>query len=343
MRGFRGLAVDGSDAVVTDLSQRGLAGVVLFDIDGPSGSRQRNIASLAQVRGLTAALRAAAPGPPPLLAVDQEGGQVCRLKERHGFPPMPSARQLGDGDVAATGRAAAELAETLALAGINMNLAPVVDVDVHDDNPIIGAKARSFSADPEAVAAHAAAFVRAHRARGLLTCLKHFPGHGSSRGDSHVGFTDVTRTWSRRELVPYERLLAEGLVDAVMTAHVFNASLDEQLPATLSAATVNGLLRGDLGFDGVVVSDDLGMGAIAKEYGFEEAVARCLGAGVDLLAVANQTEYDDGVTERVADLIVGLVEARQLDEVRVDEAAERVARLRARLAAAELAAAAGAA
>jgi len=332
LRGLRGFSLADDAAVITDLKQRHLGSVILFDVDGPSGSQERNIESPEQVRDLTDTLRSAAGDLPPLIAVDQEGGLVARLKERHGFPETQSAGALGaSGDPDVTESAAGQLADTLSTAGINLNLAPVVDVDIWGENPIIGSKGRSFSADPDEVAAHAGAFIRAHRDRGILTCLKHFPGHGSSRNDSHAGFTDVTLTWSRDELTPFHQLLDQGLVDAVMTAHVFNAAFDDTHPATMSAAVINGLLRDELGFGGVVISDDLGMGAISKQFGFEEAIARSLGAGVDLLTLANQTTYEDDITERTVDLIVGLVTSGRLPEQRVHEAAERVLRLRQRL------------
>jgi beta-N-acetylhexosaminidase len=340
MRGFRGVAVSDADAVVADLRQRNLGSVVLFDVDGPGGGGERNVRDPEQMRALSDRLRDAARGdgsePPPLIAIDQEGGLVARLKPAYGFPATRSAGDLGaTGDPDVTEAAAGALAQTLVDAGVNMNLAPVVDVDVWGDNPIIGGKGRSFSSDPEEVAAHAAAYIRGHRDRGVLTCLKHFPGHGSSRDDSHVGFTDVTKTWSRDELIPFRRLLDADLVDSVMTAHVFNAAFDETYPATLSPAAIDGLLRDELGFDGVVVSDDMGMGAISKNFGFEEAVARCLNAGVDILALANQTTYEENITEAAVDLIVALVADGRLPEKRVVESAERVMRLRRCLAARE--------
>lgn len=333
MRGFRGLQLTDDAPVLVDLREGNLSSVVLFDVDGPSGTPERNVQSPQQVRALTDSLRAAAGPLPPLIAIDQEGGLVARLKQRWGFPATQSAAALGaSGNPDATEVAAGRLADVLVEAGINLNLAPVVDVDVWGDNPIIGGKGRSYSGDPEEVAAHAGAFIRAHRDRGVLTCLKHFPGHGSSREDSHVGFTDVTRTWSRDELIPFRRLLDQGLVDAVMTAHVFNAAFDETYPATLAPAMINGLLREELGFDGVVISDDLGMGAVSEQFGYEEAVARSLIAGVDLLALANQTTYEDDITERTVHLIVDLVSSGRLPESRVYESAERVQQLRQRLA-----------
>ena len=332
LRGFRGLSLTDDAAVITDLQQRNLGSVILFDVDGPGGVAERNVQSPQQVRALTDSLRAATGSLPPLIAIDQEGGRVARLKERWGFPATRSAGELGaGGDPDGTEAASGALVDVLVAAGINLNLAPVVDVDVWGTNPIIGGKGRSYSADPYEVAAHAGAFIRAHRDRGVLTSLKHFPGHGSSRQDSHVGFTDVTLTWSREELIPFRRLLEQGLVDSVMTAHVFNAAFDKTYPATLSTAMINGLLRDELGFDGVVISDDMGMGAITRQFGFEEAVASSLNAGVDLLALANQTTYEDDITERTVDLIVDLVTSGRLPEKRVHEAAERVLRLRQRL------------
>lgn len=166
------------------------------------------------------------------------------------------------------------LAATLADLGIGLNMAPVVDLCSNPDNPVIAKYERCFSADPNQVSAQAAAYIDAHHQLGVLTTLKHFPGHGSSRSDSHQGFTDITTTWSETELIPYRCLIAGGRVDAIMTAHVFNARLDDCYPATLSKNVITGLLRGELGFDGVVISDDMQMGAIVDHFGFETAIVR---------------------------------------------------------------------
>ncbi len=233
--GFRGFDGTGAAGIIGDIAERGLGGVVLFDIDGPSGqAHPRNVVSPEQVRALTCDLQAAVPRAtslspaqqPLLVAADQEGGQVRRFKERHGFPAAASARELGRrGDLDATREEAATMARSLAACGVNLNLAPVVDLDVNPGNPIIGHKERSYSDDPATVSAHASEFVQAHRREGVCCALKHFPGHGSSEADTHTGFTDVTRTWDEVELLPYERLIREGLAPAVMTAHVFNAHL----------------------------------------------------------------------------------------------------------------------
>jgi beta-N-acetylhexosaminidase len=183
------------------------------------------------------------------------------------------------------------------------------------------------------VAAQARAFIVGMHAAGLLTALKHFPGHGSSVADSHHGFVDVTHTANPEvELAPYRMLLAEDAVDSVMTAHVFNRTLDRRYPATLSTATISGLLRRDLGWRGVVVSDDMRMGAIEKHYGLEDAAVRTVRAGVDLVLVADD-RLPDGTSaaDVVGRALARAIRCGRLRPERVEQALARVAALRARL------------
>ncbi|WP_341359758.1 glycoside hydrolase family 3 N-terminal domain-containing protein [Georgenia sp. M64] len=319
MLGFPGAVLTPDNPVLAELTERHLGSVVLFSAGGAS-----NVASPEQVAALTASLQEAAASP-LLVAVDQEGGRVARLGPTRGFPPTLSARDLGRGDPAATRAASAEMARTLAAAGVTLNLAPVVDVDTYPANPVIGSLGRSFSADPAAVAAHAAAFVQGHHDVGVLTTLKHFPGHGSSRGDTHAGLVDVTATWDAVELEPYRVLVDAGLADAVMVAHVVNTAVDPRYPASLSAATINGLLRGELGYRGVVISDDLLMGAVAREWGFEEAVRRAVLAGTDIVLLASVTH---GARAHAA--ILAMVEAGEVSEARIAASYQRVQALKAR-------------
>lgn len=328
MVGFRGLTLERDNPIVADLRSGRVGGVVLFDHDVPSKTDIRNIASPAQVKALIRDLRSVAPGP-LLVAVDQEGGRVARLKEKFGFPPSPAAGSLGArDDVEATRKAARATAGTLAEAGFDINFAPVVDLDVNPANPVIGGLERSFSADPDVVTRHAAEVVKAHRECGVLTCLKHFPGHGSSRADSHLGFTDVTETWSRKELEPYGSLIGAGLGDSVMTAHVFNAALDPELPATLSAKVVTGLLREGLAFDGPVVSDDMQMKAISANYGFENAILKAIAAGVDILVFANNSVFDPEVAASAFGIIRQAVREEKIGEERIRRSYARIARRR---------------
>ena len=331
MVGFRGLEAGPRSTIIRAVRTGCVGGVVLFDRDVALKSDRRNIRSPRQVQKLIASLQQAA-AVPLLVAVDQEGGRVARLKKKHGFPEMPAARLLGEADdPELTRRHAAATAEALARAGFNLNFAPVVDLDVFPENPIIGAFGRSYSADAGVVVRHARAVIEAHGERRVACCLKHFPGHGSSRRDSHLGFTDVSDTWEPLELEPFRALIAAGLADSVMTAHIFNRRLDPDHPATLSQGTIGGLLRQELGFAGVVISDDLDMKAISAEYDRERALELALNAGNDILLIANNLEHDRNAAERTAAAILGLVAAGRVSEARIDEACGRVLALKATL------------
>lgn len=330
MVGFRGLRVKPEDPIAQAIAAGYVGGVVLFDVDGPSGGQlPRNVASPEQVQALIAEVQALAPTP-LLVAVDYEGGNVARLRPRYGFPETLSPWALGQQGVEATRTQAQAMARLLRELGFNLNLAPVADVCTNPDNPIIARKERCFAADAETVTAHARAFVEAHHAVGVACTLKHFPGHGSSSGDTHQGWVDVTTTWRAEELQPYQVLIAEGLADAVMTAHVFNAVLDGQDPATLSAPTIEGVLRQELGFRGVVISDDLQMRAITRHYTLEEAVRKALLAGVDVLALANNSAeaYDERLAERLVTVIQHLVDEGKVPATRIAEAYRRVTALK---------------
>jgi beta-N-acetylhexosaminidase len=333
--GFRGCRPADCAAIVRDLREHHVGSIILFDQEMAGGTidtarARRNIESPAQVRELIAYLQAQAPRP-LLVSIDQEGGRVNRLKPAYGFPASLSHEELGRlGQPAETYRHAEATARTLADLGINLNLAPVVDLDANPDNPIIKGKGRSFSADPEAVARHAAEFIRAHRAHRVLSCTKHFPGHGSATGDTHLGLVDVTRTWHERELVPFRRLIAAGLADVIMTAHVFNSQLDPAVPATLSRAVLTDLLRGRIGFQGVICSDDMEMKAISSHYGLEVAVPAAVEAGIDLLCFGNNMHYDPDIAAKAAGILARAVESGRIPEARIDASYGRILTLKRR-------------
>ena len=300
--------------------------MILFDRDQLTG-RQRNVVSPAQVRTLTRDLRAAAPGRSIIVSTDQEGGIVTRLGPAHGFPAVASQEKIGSGTRAAAESWADTIATTLADSGLNLNFAPVADLNVNPRSPAIGALHRSFSADPDVVVRMATIEIDAHRAAGVRTTLKHFPGIGSSTTNTDFGVADVTRTWSRKELEPFQRLITGGHADVVMAGHVVNGQLDRDHPASLSRATVTGLLRGELGWDGVVVTDDLQAAAIVQAFGADEAVLLALEAGDDLLLFANQQAYDPRIVDRVVDTVSAAVKSGRLPEGRIDEAWARVQRV----------------
>ena len=257
-----------------------IGGVILF---------ARNIGDPTQVRALTAALHAAAPPEAPLLlAIDQEGGRVQRLRQP--WTEWPPMRVLGERDeLATTAAVAAAIARELADLGIGLDFAPVVDVDTNPNNPVIGD--RSFARAPERVARHASAFITAMQAAGVAACAKHFPGHGDTLTDSHLELPRLEHDLDRLrevELPPFRAAVAAG-VASVMTAHVLFPRLDRARPATL-APEVMQLLRGELGYDGVVFSDDLEMKAVADHFKPEPLVRGCLEAGCDGVLVCSRMD-----------------------------------------------------
>ncbi|MCR9059606.1 MAG: hypothetical protein NXI02_19880 [Rhodobacteraceae bacterium] len=296
----------------------------------------RNLKNRQSVRRMNAELKEAAQTHlPPLIAIDQEGGKVQRLKRHHGFPHTPAAKRMARrADPSEAAKTYGALASALADWGFTLNLGPVVDVDVNPRNPIIGRLGRSYSSDPDRVADYGAAFVSAHRHHGVLTALKHFPGHGSSRRDSHKGAVDVSATWSSDELEPFRQLIDDANVDLIMTAHVINRlieSVHEDVPMSLSETALVEVLRNDLGFDGVVISDDIQMDAIRWNFSLEEAVIRAVQAQTDILLFANDKRPDPRIPEKVAKILLEAAENDPLLVRKIDAAYGRILTLKDRL------------
>jgi beta-N-acetylhexosaminidase len=209
-------------------------------------------------------------------------------------------------------------------------------VNVNPQNPIIGSLGRSFSADPKEVTEHALAFIEGMHQNNIITALKHFPGHGSSLNDSHLGMVDVTNTYQEYELNPYKEIISRGLADTIMTAHIVNRNIDLNFPATLSAKFLQDLLRGQLGFEGVIISDDMQMGAIIKNYGFSEAIVRAVKAGCDLLIISNNVSfYDETAPYTAVDSIFKAVKAGEIEEERIVESYNRIRQLKQKFKVAE--------
>ena len=328
--GFQGACLLPAHPIVRDIRERNLGGVLLFDKLLAKNKEENNIINGAQVRRLTSALQEYAGGN-LLIATDQEGGSVCRLSPKRGFPASPPPADLGSTTLQRTRHYSAQTANLLKSLGINLNLAPVADINTHPENPVIGMLGRSFSSDPEKVSLHVGAWIEAHRERNILSCLKHFPGHGSSRQDSHLGFTDITRTWNHAELQPYKDIIEKDGVDAIMTGHLFNSRLDPDFPATLSRNILTLLLRGELGFRGIVISDDMQMKALSDSWGFEEAICRAFAAGVDMIIIANNLRHDENILAKALQAIQRGIEKKMLTEEMLEEACRRVQRLKASL------------
>lgn len=271
---------------------------------------------------------------PLFVTIDQEGGRVNRLKDKYGFPRSITAEAMGKAKTLDSVRFYSEAtAATLAGLGINLNFAPVVDLASNPANPIIARYGRAFSANEDSVSLLAKEFIKGHHKFNVLTALKHFPGHGSSKADTHHGIADVTNTWEKRELTPYQTLIDSGYVDAVMTSHIVNNKLDpEGHPGTLSDDILDGILRKEMGFDGVVFTDDMQMHAITKHYGLEDAIRMAILAGVDIMTFSNNISGSDQRTvDRVHTIIRDMVRKGVITERRIDESFDRIMKLKSQL------------
>ena len=328
--GFRG---DNAEAnpILNQIQKLQLGGIILFDRDMNPLIGTRNVTSKPQLKKLVASLHKHSEYP-LFVGVDQEGGKVARLKEKKGFLPLPSAREMGKSSPQKTLLLAEKLGEELADLGINIDFAPVVDVEINPENPAIAKLDRAFSNDPQVVTAHAKAFLQGLAKYHVLGSIKHFPGHASSLTDTHNGISDITSTWQKDvELLPYKELISQNKVDMVMVGHLVNKNLDQNYPASLSKATISGLLREDLGFKGVVITDDLQMGAITDHYSLEQVVRLALDAGVDIFLYGNNLSYDDNIGKKVKATILKLVASGEVSRQRLEESYTRIRDLKAKL------------
>lgn len=303
------------------LLDRGVGGIILF---------KRNVGDAREVAELVRAAKRRA-GRPLLATIDQEGGPVARLRE--GFTRVPAMRAVGatrDAELArAVGRV---LGKELSAVGIDLDFAPVLDVDTNPKNPVIGT--RSFDRDPENVSELGIALARGLMDAGVAPCGKHFPGHGDTHQDSHHELPRLAHGVERLhavELVPFARAVRADL-PALMTAHVVMEALDPTVPATMSKAVIGGILRGELGFRGVVLTDDLDMRAIADHYELPEVARSCLAAGVDAFLCCQSVER----AHAMIDALVAAVRGGAVPESRLVEASERVSKLAERWAKAPL-------
>lgn len=325
--GIPGPAVD--TEVLREVREGKVGSIILFEKNVPRTN------SFIALKKIIWTYRHAATTIPLFVCIDQEGGRVNRLKDKYGFPRSITAEQMGSVNSFDSVRFYGEAtAGTLAGLGINVNFAPVVDLASNPDNPVIVKHGRAFSNDEEKVTLMAREFIKTHEALGVITVLKHFPGHGSSVADTHLGVADVTNTWEERELTPYARLIHSGDAQAIMSAHIVNRNLDPTgNPGTLSSAMLTGILRNKLGFDGVIFSDDMQMHAITEHFGLEEAVRLAIVGGIDIMTFSNNiSDSEERTPERVHRIIKDLVIQGKVTEQRIDQSYQRIVELKKKFA-----------
>ncbi|QKF59107.1 glycoside hydrolase family 3 N-terminal domain-containing protein [Aliarcobacter lanthieri] len=308
--GFNGEILSKNSQIYKDI-EFGLGGVILFDKDPNDKTKVKNIRNKEQLKKLNNELQSISKQK-LLISIDQEGGVVQRLKTDMGFVDTLKASEVAQEGEEFAKNSYKALAKDLNDVGINLDFAPVVDLALNKNNKVIVTRGRSFGENSSEVIKYSSIFVDELKKENIISVLKHFPGHGSSLADSHLGFVDITKTWNKKELEPYKYFINNKKVDVIMTAHVFNENLDKNYPATLSYNVNTKLLREELKYDGVLITDDLQMSAISKHYDLRTTLRLAINSGVNLLLFANQlakpitlkeiidTVYSDILSENIS-------------------------------------------
>jgi len=318
--GFHGKTIHENKILKKQISYGHISGVVLHSY---------NFDSKEELATLTNDINNIASKIPLFISVDQEGGYVSRLSEKNGFTNFASAKDIATKKtVNEASLIYLQMAKMLATVDINLNLAPDCDVDINPQSPAIGKWKRSFSANPSTVVKYAHVFIEAHKKEHILTAIKHYPGHGSATGDTHNGMVDVTNTWDEKEIIPFAELIKNSNVDIIMTAHIMNKSIDTDYPASLSQIHINEILRKKLDYNGVVITDDLQMGAISKNYGFKESIIKAINAGSDILLFANSYNNDPNLVYKIIDTIVQAINEKIIDINKINKSYERIMKLK---------------
>ncbi len=291
MVGFIGDTINskGFKEVLSEVEKGEITGVIFF---------QDNIKNKEEFIKMTSALKNSKAKYKPLIAIDMEGGYVQRMNENNGFKNYKSAKKIGELSTEEAFQEYMDMAQELSEANINLNLAPCVDLAVNKDS-IIEQKERSYSNNPKIVSEYAKMFINAHYINKIITSLKHFPGHGSPTGDTHLGFVDGTNSYTDDELVPYIYSANLNPMQTVMVSHLFNKNIDDKYPASLSYKTIEKFLRVQTDFKGVVITDDLDMGAIRKNYELDEIVSLSINAGENILLFSNRDKHDKDLVKKI--------------------------------------------
>ncbi len=322
--GFRGTTQTDPEikSISTYLEKGQIGGIIFYDY---------NIESPDQTQSLIQHFKSSQTNSRIFVAIDQEGGFVQRLPQSKGFRHFSSPYYLAQ---TSSPEEAYDhyfdMAKLLKDLGFNLNFGTVVDINTNPQSPAIGLLRRSYSADPSIVATYAGKMIDAHRQNDVISAIKHFPGHGSALADSHKGFTNVTDTWSFKELLPYKYLLEQKKVDMIMTAHVFHTRLDPYSPASLSKQHINKTLRHFLNYAGVIITDDLQMRAISKMFDLRTTIIKSIQSEVDILLFANLNLYNIDVVQEAHRIIKEGIESGDIDPQLIHRAYDRIEALKAK-------------
>ncbi|MBR1977449.1 glycoside hydrolase family 3 protein [bacterium] len=317
--GFNGSTLTQNNQIYSDIKELGIGGVILFsrNADKTQTKLTKNIQNFNQLKKLNEDLQNISEIP-LFISIDQEGGFVSRLSPSYFVVSTYNAGFLGQkNDLKFTRAEAEKTAKTLSRLGININFAPVVDLDLNKNSKIISGLKRSYSDNPKIVSAHAKEVIEAHNKYGIITTLKHFPGHGSAQGDTHQGFVDITNTHTKEEILPYKTLINEKIAKGVMISHLYNKNIDEKYPASMSYNFVTKKLLKELNYNGLIFTDDIQMNAIRNNYTFAETLEKSIMAGCDVIVIGNNLFNDEQVAKNAVEIIFNLVKNGVIPKERI--------------------------
>lgn len=320
--GFQGEGVNSIEfkKIKRSIKNNEIGGLIFF---------RRNIENQKQIERFLIELNKIELEFPLFLSLDQEGGAVQRLSSKNGFYETPSAFDISNLSKEESQIIYNKMSKTISKLGFNLNFAPVLDLNIDPESPAIGHYKRSYSRNPVEVLKYSEIFINSHHTNNILTCLKHFPGHGSAKDDSHLGFTDITNTWSKKELIPYEALINNSYDDMIMMSHIFNKNIDPLYPASLSKKHID-ILRDELHYNGVIISDDLLMGALYQNYSLKEIVVNAINAGNNILLFSLSYKNDLYLVDEVRSIIINAINNKEIDKKLIEESYNKVILLKKR-------------
>lgn len=321
--GYHGNNVDsnGFQTVLKQIEGNQISGVILFE---------HNIKDKKSLYKMTKKIKNTKSKYKPFISIDQEGGYVQRLNKNNGFKDYPTFKSVSNMTKKNASKIYKDMAYELYKSGFNLNFTPCVDLSINK-NSIISKKERSFSNDYNKVIDYSKIVINEHKKYNIITTLKHFPGHGSAIGDTHLGFVDATKNWDRNELKPYISLLKYNPNQIVMIAHTYNGHFDVQYPSSLSKKTIDGYLRKKLNFNGVVITDDLDMLAIKNNYTLEATIINAINAGVNILLFCNFKEENPQLPLQIHNIIVNAIKQGKISENDIKLSYDKIIKLKSNL------------
>ena len=318
--GYQGNSVNsnGFKTILKQIENNQISGVILFEY---------NIKDKKNLNEMTKKIKSTKSKYIPFVAIDQEGGYVQRLNKNNGFKDYPSFKSVSNMTKKNASKIYKDMSFNLYKSGFNLNFSPCVDLSINK-NSIISKKERSFSNDYNKVIDYSKIVIKEHKKYNIITTLKHFPGHGSAIGDTHLCFVDATKNWDKNELKPYISLLKYNPNQMVMVAHTYNSNFDTQYPSSLSKKTIDGYLREKLNFNGVVITDDLDMLAIKNNYTLDETIINAINAGVNILLFCNFQEENSQLPLQIYNIIVNAIKQGKINENDIKLSYDKIIKLK---------------